>query len=484
MNLKRIFANAVARRVAYVLVAAALAWMGIGSARAAHNDGSQGAAFAHCKEQQAQSIAGRDPSTPGAVPADGGCPLNAGPTTSQYACFFDTRSGTSGPLNLRANCVGDNVHQFPTTGSCSAQPSQTTTFLPLGGSLSCNLGCQYIYSLNADDTTSTRSPTGQTCDAADKSCPPRNGRNYFWNGYMAVCQPVEPECTSGQTLVKGVCQRNEECPAGMIGVAPGTPGGIASGALYCKPSESECPAGNIKAPSGECLPGEGQCAAGEVKRKDGTCGKDADNDGEADDDDDDPNNDSEKETFSGGDSCTAPPSCSGSPVMCGQARIQWRIDCNTRKNRNVSGGSCAAMPVCTGEKCDAVEHTSMIMQWRTACAVEKLTGQGTGSPGGGETTADYMAARDAANKAQADALAGGGDGHEGVDVADMWQTNGTGTFNPNMFGGGSSGQCSFSVPLEIAGKPITIDPAFWTLMSIIGWIVTASAYIWVAYLLM
>ncbi|QWM99714.1 hypothetical protein DGN21_10605 [Xanthomonas sp. MLO165] len=67
--------------------------------------------------------------------------------------------------------------------------------------------------------------------------------------------------------------------------------------------------------------------------------------------------------------------------MCGQARIQWRIDCNTRKNRNVSGGTCAAMPVCTGEKCDAVEYNSMLFQWRSACAAEKLLAKGTGDGG-------------------------------------------------------------------------------------------------------
>ncbi|PUE91339.1 hypothetical protein C7T87_24165 [Xanthomonas hortorum pv. hederae] len=67
--------------------------------------------------------------------------------------------------------------------------------------------------------------------------------------------------------------------------------------------------------------------------------------------------------------------------MCGQARIQWRIDCNTRKNRNVSGGTCAAMPVCTGEKCDAMEYNSMLFQWRSACAAEKLLAKGTGDGG-------------------------------------------------------------------------------------------------------
>ena len=99
-------------------------------------------------------------------------------------------------------------------------------------------------------------------------------------------------------------------------------------------------AGSI--PDGKCLPGDGQCAAGEVRGPDGTCKKDGDGDGQPDDPGD-------KDTFAGGDDCSVPPSCGGSPIMCGQARIQWRIDCNTRKNRNIAGGTCNTMPVCTGE---------------------------------------------------------------------------------------------------------------------------------------
>src|SRR5690606_28654962 len=127
--------------------------------------------------------------------------------------------------------------------------------------------------------------------------------------------------------------------------------------------------------------GEGQCAAGEVRRENGTCGKDGDGDGVADVDDDDPDNDP-KESASGGDTCDAPPACNGGAIDCMQVKIQWRIDCNTRKNRNVSGGACNAPPVCTGDKCDAMEYASLIQQWRAACNLEKLlAGTGTGSNG-------------------------------------------------------------------------------------------------------
>lgn len=268
---------------------------------------------------------------------------------------------------------------------CSGRPSTVQTFLPLSGSKQCFNGCVVSYMQNGDDETSTRSYGGAMCgnDQFKQEC----GAGFFWNSYMGVCQPVQPDCPEGQVEQGGQCKPENSCPDGMVAVPGSTPGAIQQGALHCKPAESECPPGNIKSPTGQCLPGDGQCAAGEARRKDGTCGRDSDNDGTADDDDEDPENDSDKDTFSGGDSCTAPPSCNGSPIMCGQARIQWRIDCNTRKNHNVSGGSCTQVPLCTGEKCSAMEYASLLQQWRTTCAVEKLAdSQGDGENGQPEWT--------------------------------------------------------------------------------------------------
>ena len=112
-----------------------------------------------------------------------------------------------------------------------------------------------------------------------------------------------------------------------------------------------------------------QGAPGWARGKDGTCKRDADGDGKPDEGEDEGNTDP---TFSGGDTCDSPPACSGSPIMCGQARIQWRIDCNTRKDRQITGGACNAMPMCVGKNCDAVEYASLIQQWRVACSLEKI----------------------------------------------------------------------------------------------------------------
>ncbi|WP_126970336.1 hypothetical protein [Xanthomonas sp. BRIP62411] len=243
------------------------------------------------------------------------------------------------------------------------------------GSIGCRNGCDGIWFGNADDSMTWKG-TGAMCpEKPPQTCEAMPG--YNWNAALKVCEPTPPEkCPDGQSKnAKGTCEPNA-CPDGMVLGQDGT----------CKPKDNECPAGQIKSPTGSCLPGDGQCAKGEVKGPDGTCKKDGDGDGEPDGEGE---GDGEKSQFSGGDNCENPPSCSGDAIMCGQARIQWRIDCNTRRNRNVSGGTCASMPVCTGEKCDAVEYNSMLFQWRSACAAEKLlakAGDGTGSTGQPEWT--------------------------------------------------------------------------------------------------
>jgi len=182
-----------------------------------------------------------------------------------------------------------------------------------------------------------------------------------------------------------------------------------------------------------------------VRGKDGTCKKDKNGDGEPDEGENgEPDPDGKrKDEFSGGDDCKSPPSCSGSPIMCGQARIQWRIDCNTRRNNNISGGQCtqAGTPTCTGEKCNAMEYTQLMMQWRSACAIEKLAAKGVGDTPVGPVT-------DANGNGVADVLegigdaTGPGDGNEDVAGAKKWGIGvSTSLLNSeNIFGGGSCPQ--------------------------------------------
>lgn len=451
MDLGRIFANAVARRVAYVVVAAALAWLGLGDASAACVPHDQSGWVCDSRpEATAAAIASANSAcaAKGASCMDApGTPtiiVPAQPFAGRIHYNYRYREGEwtirTDPARAyywRGECPSGQVynsHSSQCQDSCVGRPSTVQSFLPLSGSKQCFGGCVVTYMQNGDDETSTRSYSGAMCgnDQFKQEC----GAGYVWNGYMGVCQPITPDCPQGQVRDGSQCKPENQCGDGMIVVTGSTPGAVQQGSLFCKPSEDTCPPGNIRSPSGQCLPGEGQCAAGEARRKDGTCGKDSNGDGKADDEDDDDSNDSEKESFSGGDSCSAPPSCAGGPIDCGMARIQWRIDCNTRTKVNITGGACTAVPQCVGENCRAMEYAQLLQQWRSACALEKMAkGQGEGSGPVG----------DANKNGVADVLEGnftpstGGEGGTETGVSD--KRVGTSLLNTdNIFGGGSCPQ--------------------------------------------
>lgn len=333
-------------------------------------------------------------------------------------------------------CTGyrDGLQTFYFSKGCSERESKTTSFFPPSGSVRCMNGCESVFRDNGDDTT-TYSPNGKVCDK--KPDCDAQGKNMVWNGMLGVCQPVEPECPEGKVKTGNACTDDKACPDGMALVAGS-----------CKKKDEECPSGMIRSPSGQCIPGDGSCASGEVRGPDGTCKRDKDNDGEP-----DPTGPDDKDSFSGGDTCSSPPSCSGSPIMCGQARIQWRIDCNTRRNNNISGGQCsqAGMPTCTGEKCNAMEYAGLLMQWRSACALEKLAAGKTETPGNNT---------DANGNGVPDALEGSGDpapiGDSSTDVqgAKKWGIGvSTGLLDTsNMFGGGS---CPTPPTFKLMGQTIS-----------------------------
>lgn len=251
------------------------------------------------------------------------------------------------------------------------------------GSIGCMDGCMYAQYQNADGT-STGVYIGDEPNNHCNVVPPCDMPGYYQviDVGVPMCYPPPSECKPNQSKDPKTGSCRDLCPAGKVLGADG----------QCKTENQSCPAGQLKGPDGSCV--DDACPAGQTKGSDGSCKKDADaNKDEGDDD----------KYFSGGDNCTSPPSCSGDPIMCGQARIQWRIDCNTRHNTNVSGGSCASMPVCTGDKCDAVEYAQLLQQWRATCALERMANSATGegeqpawtrtdgmnqNPGLGETAAD------------------------------------------------------------------------------------------------
>lgn len=413
-------------RLAALLALSVAAWLGFGigvpvaPAQVAQYP-DQGAAFVACSAAARQAIAARPNFRQPNSPA---CQLTNPPTAANryYQCLYQSKDLANSPW-ITATC---GQMYFPGTATCESRASGVTPFFPPSGSVRCMSGCESVFRQNADET-STYSTNGKTCD--DKPDCAAQGKNMVWNGALRVCQPVEPECSAGQVLVGNACTDEKPCPDGMA---------LVNGS--CKKKDEECPAGLIRSPLGNCVPGDGQCAAGEVRGKDGTCKKDKDGDGEPDEGEEGgEGEDGPKDEFSGGDDCKTPPSCSGSPIMCGQARIQWRIDCNTRRNNNISGGQCTqtGTPTCTGEKCNAMEYTQLLMQWRSACAAEKQLAKDGTSPGASTIDANGNGVPDAL-EGIGDAI-GPGDGNEDVASAKKWGLRvSTGMLDTdNLFGGGS-----------------------------------------------
>ncbi|NUO74589.1 MAG: hypothetical protein HOQ32_01105 [Lysobacter sp.] len=383
MNLRSVFLNALARRVAYVIVALLLTALGIGSARAQgycsgdnpfpefvdnvpHADLTE--AMAHCNSvnsgyspsrrgqwewtvfQGCQKLPGQN-AVQGRGQIYGNHPTNGGGCTT---------SGQMEPYG--------SPHPYIPKDCSSASLIDGPLRAPTG-SLDCRGECEYSYhpdSIDPSKVLTIGTPTGRSCDYQDYDCPAGytpggqlQSGPFSSNPQSGNCIPDPPDtCPEGQSMQDGECKPHETCPPGKVLNAQG----------ICVNENNACPSGQTKAPDGSCT--NNSCPDGQIKGADGTCKKDEDDDGEPDDDDG---------TFSGGDDCQNPPQCSGDAILCGQARIQWRIDCNTRKNRTISGGACSAVPICTGEKCDAMEYASLLQQWRTACATEALAakaGQG------------------------------------------------------------------------------------------------------------
>lgn len=376
MNFKRMVATAIARRVAYVVVAFLLVALGIGNVRAATRCGildgmealaaagssltypTEGEAFAACQAMpNFHSIGGgvvNDIETTH-------CTVE-GTKMRAWHRFTGLRfnSTTCAPMSPGSTAASGSSSGWTFTSSCSAQSDgQFNWNASIWGDLQshCDNGCLRTHSDTQCFVVSEGPNPGQWCNALTST----TGATCD-EGNEPPDDPEAPEeCPAGTVrLPDGSCGEQGDCPVGQH---------LVNG--ECQPNGA-CPTGQVKAPDGSCV--DESCPAGQARGADGSCKPDDDEDGEPDEGEDDG-------TFSGGESCDVPPLCSGDNILCGQARIQWRIDCNTRKNRHISGGHCGigGMPICTGEKCDALEYASLLTTWRIACALEdESAGGGVG----------------------------------------------------------------------------------------------------------
>ena len=191
MNLSRIFANAFARRIAYVVVALVLAWMGIGQARAKNNSpySDQGLAFAACKADAAAAVASDN-----AWPDSNVCFSTNGNTA--YACYLVSKaSGSPRACEQILGQGGNPVYQFVANKTCLSRTGDTpqNNAISVGGA-PCINGCAYA---NSNGTFSTRFDfgTGQSVDFySAQGMTPTGG----------VCSgdagPPAPTCTPDGTI--------------------------------------------------------------------------------------------------------------------------------------------------------------------------------------------------------------------------------------------------------------------------------------------
>ncbi|MBW8851139.1 MAG: hypothetical protein JF600_10200 [Xanthomonadales bacterium] len=266
-------------------------------------------------------------------------PVNSSATTAAvYGWYTSKTYGCVWPQRFPS---GQSTRTYPLSQQCGLL-TPTTSAPSFPGSMFCEGGCEVL-----QVTSSLAMMTGQSCDPDTPKC--RDG--YTLNSDK-VCVKDPPKCPVDQELIGGTCVPKPPCTAGETRDPTGT----------CKPNPADCEAGKIKGPDGTCINDTNQpCPEGQTRGSSGSCTANSK----------DPGGDDDHEA-SGGDSCSAPPTCTGDAILCLQLRIQWRIDCNTRKNRTITGGTCTTTPVCGGEKCDALEYSQLVMQWRAACALEKL----------------------------------------------------------------------------------------------------------------
>lgn len=451
MDWGRYIKRTAVRRVVWIVVGlivyATLSAFGVARAQSADDKGQ---AYAKCQARAA-------------IPH--GAPYNAGNQCVDRPSQSSDAEGYWQCLRFNAegqslSCTGTN--QFPYSGNCEArgryERNTNTSLMGPPASYECNAGCEFVKTIDAAGLycalveegpragywcNSEYTPTGAMCTGGGDGRGPGDG---------ADPTPQDPDappkaCGTGEVrLPDGRCSPRGNCPLGQHEVNG-----------ECHPTGS-CPTGTVKAPDGSCA--AESCPVNFVRGPDGTCKIDENNDGEPDEDEPGDGGDGDTKSgnkFSGGDSCSVPPACSGDPVMCGQARIQWRIDCNTRTASGAVGGDhCDSfnMPICVGEHCDPVENKQMILQWRAMCALESLVNQegGDGERGGDD---DF----DAYGAGEGDAMAmgdGGLGGPEGI-FDDTCDGEDCPSGSLDRSGYGYSSSCPPPPQFNFGGRSFVID---------------------------
>ena len=494
MRIRDVFLSAIVRKLAYVLVVLVLAWCGIGKAHAATYP-DRGSAYAGCMAAAAHVNSFDDPGST----EYGGAICQHQAVSFRYVCFAGANGGPPNDLcnNIPGGGGADPFHLYPSaqecptgtvwselakdckTAGCLNQPSsavfpemQGTGMCAMsdvggGGQAGCEFSAVYVPQGAGSEFPGALEgyvnmvPTGDLCDPENFEC----GEDETPGQYQGAptCTPKETCPGNGTPNEAGQCPPPVECPQGQHKEQNG----------HCYPNSDTCPYGQVKAPDGSCIKDTtNNCPTGQAKGSDGTCKPDANGDGV-------PDGESDSGTFAGGEDCNAPPACSGDNIMCGQARIQWRIDCNTRKNVEISGGTCDAMPICTGDGCDLRQHKQLIMQWRVACATEKLLDK-TAATGSGTCTPDNTPGDQNCN-GQPDWTENPGDGTN-QNLGDPGSPDGAvvegdaiGADGLDVAGLGFSETCPTPPTIQLMDRTITLDTSVFC-----NWLILGGQFVLIA----
>lgn len=336
MNLPRIFASAVARRLAYVLVALALGLMGIGTARAQSTTYSdQGAAYA-------------------AAHAWGAAQRNTLTTPNRYYDVVANGCGSSQTCSYTAR-YGPNpgyvqavAHfYYPRNQACASRPPmQNVRFT--GNSGTCSGGCSFaadtdggsvqVFTIGGQQITlaALMTPTGQACTVAEMPEPiPSQDDSCIQHETLTQCVKPDGRTCAKSSSGKEFCWQPTEHGTKTSGneaatKSPSTesvnipPVAPPNGGDWKQQAQSTVTINNNTSnvtnwQSSYGNQGGGAAGGGADGQPNGGNGDGAgDGDGDGDD----------HGTVSGGATCEQPLSCAGGdPVLCAIAQQQYLARC-------------------------------------------------------------------------------------------------------------------------------------------------------------
>lgn len=345
MNLPRIFASAVARRLAVVLVALVLGWLGIGTARAA-NYPDQGAAFAGCTAAVSSAVSTLQALRPLINWGSGPCAISG----TAYLAHL-TENGVTYPLSNIAGHGEEFLHFFPSGTSCSTRPPTSGGLARVAADAepaSCDNGCAFRPGTQATLGVQLGSggpmfynmdgwlPTGDVCaPAPDDTGGGNDGEQCATQGNLTQCvKPDGRHCataSSGKqfcwqptehgTKTSGNEAATKSPPGESANIPPVAP---PNGGDWKQQAQSTVTINNNTSnvtnwQSSYGNQGGGAAGGGADGQPNGGNGDGAgDGDGDADD----------HGTVSGGATCEQPLACAGGdPVLCAIAQQQYLARC-------------------------------------------------------------------------------------------------------------------------------------------------------------